>query len=252
MSSSGADLFVVCQQCGAEVSPYITECPYCGHRLRRRAPDLPRAGGPAPPKRSRIPASLGRLRSGEIPGIRADSPPYVTAALVAVTCLVWIAWRGHFVSLSNLLIIGPLHGDWWRLLTVQLTFSSGFYQFAALLAVAIFGWRLERRHGPLVVLALFLAAGVGGALVVLASSDLALMSGGNGAALALVAAWAVPDLRALRAHSYYDGDLLGAAAIAAALLAMPLARVEASWVATVTGGLIGLILGAGLDRLHPR
>ena len=40
--SSGADLFVVCKQCGSEVSPYITECPYCGHRLRRRAPKLPR------------------------------------------------------------------------------------------------------------------------------------------------------------------------------------------------------------------
>ena len=43
-----ADLFVVCKQCGSEVSPYITECPYCGHRLRRRAPDLPRGGARAP------------------------------------------------------------------------------------------------------------------------------------------------------------------------------------------------------------
>ena len=41
--SSGPDLFVVCKQCGSEVSPYITECPYCGYRLRRRAPKLPRA-----------------------------------------------------------------------------------------------------------------------------------------------------------------------------------------------------------------
>ena len=38
----GADLFVVCKQCGSEVSPYVTECPYCGTRLRRRAPKLPR------------------------------------------------------------------------------------------------------------------------------------------------------------------------------------------------------------------
>ena len=43
--TSGADLFVVCKQCGSEVSPYITECPYCGNRLRRRAPKLPRAHG---------------------------------------------------------------------------------------------------------------------------------------------------------------------------------------------------------------
>ncbi len=44
--TSGADLFVVCKQCGSEVSPYITECPYCGNRLRRRAPKLPRVHAP--------------------------------------------------------------------------------------------------------------------------------------------------------------------------------------------------------------
>ncbi|HXN37687.1 MAG TPA: zinc-ribbon domain-containing protein, partial [Solirubrobacteraceae bacterium] len=51
--TSGADLFVVCKQCGSEVSPYITECPYCGHRLRRRAPKLPRAHVPARASRGR-------------------------------------------------------------------------------------------------------------------------------------------------------------------------------------------------------
>jgi len=34
------DLFVVCKKCGSEVSPYITECPYCGNRLRKRAPKI--------------------------------------------------------------------------------------------------------------------------------------------------------------------------------------------------------------------
>ena len=33
------------------------------------------------------------------------------------------------------------------------------------MAIAIFGWLLERRHGPVVVLALFLGAGATGALV---------------------------------------------------------------------------------------
>ena len=51
-----------------------------------------------------------------------------------------------------------------------------------------------------------------------------LVSGGNAAALALLAAWAAPDLRRARAGAYYEGDLLGAAAIAALLLAMPFAR----------------------------
>ena len=34
------ELFVICPNCGSEVSPYVTECPYCGNRLRKRAPDL--------------------------------------------------------------------------------------------------------------------------------------------------------------------------------------------------------------------
>ena len=48
-----------------------------------RAPKLERGGVPKPPKppRRRRP-TLGRLRPGEIPGIRADRRPYVTIALV--------------------------------------------------------------------------------------------------------------------------------------------------------------------------
>ena len=42
VSTGGPDLFVICKSCGSEVSPYITECPYCGNRLRKRAPKLDR------------------------------------------------------------------------------------------------------------------------------------------------------------------------------------------------------------------
>ncbi|HKQ17096.1 MAG TPA: zinc-ribbon domain-containing protein, partial [Solirubrobacterales bacterium] len=38
------ELSVVCRSCGSEVSPYVTECPYCGHRIRKRAPKLEREG----------------------------------------------------------------------------------------------------------------------------------------------------------------------------------------------------------------
>ena len=34
------DLFVICKSCSAEVSPYVTECPYCGQRVRKRAPKI--------------------------------------------------------------------------------------------------------------------------------------------------------------------------------------------------------------------
>lgn len=248
--SSGADLFVVCKRCGSEVSPYITECPYCGHRLRRRAPKLPREG--ESPARRRTPSSLGRLRPGEIPGLRADASPYVTAALLVVTGVVWIAWRANLVALGDVVVNGPLHGQWWRLFTTQFVYISGLEQFAVLIAVAVFGWLLERRHGPLLVASLFLAGGVSGTLVDLAVHRSPLIVGGNGAALALLGAWVLPDLLALRSRSYYDGDLLGAGAFAAVLLALPLARPETSWLAGVTGALLGLLMGAGLHRMHPR
>ena len=41
---SQPDLFVVCKNCGSEVSPYVTECPYCGQRVRKRAPKIDRSG----------------------------------------------------------------------------------------------------------------------------------------------------------------------------------------------------------------
>jgi membrane associated rhomboid family serine protease len=192
------------------------------------------------------------LRSGEIAGLRVDTPPYATVALVAASCGLWIAAQGSYVSLSKLVIAGPLHGDWWRLLTSQFVygrgFSSGLFMFATLLCIAIFGGLLERRHGPLVVLALFFAAGVAGALVAEAVYAFPLVSGANAGALALLAAWAAPNLLAVRAGDYHEGDLLGTAAIAAVLLAMPYARPEVSWLAGLTGGVIGLTLGFGLSR----
>jgi membrane associated rhomboid family serine protease len=253
--SPGPDLFVVCKQCGSEVSPYITECPYCGTRLQKRAPKLPREGEtPKRPRRgsrtTRSSPSLGRLRRGEIPGVRADAPPYATAVLVVATCGLWVAWRGGYVDFGKLIINGPLHGDWWRLITSQFAYANGFYQFITLGAIALFGWLLERRHGPIVVIALFFVCGVTGALAEIASGS-PLVSGGNGAALGLLAAWAVPDLLARKKHVDYDGDLLGVLAIAAVLLGMSLARQEASLLAGVVGGLVGLVLGYGLRALRP-
>ena len=84
--ASGPDLFVVCKSCGSEVSPYITECPYCGTRLRKRAPKLERGGTPKPPRKAR--PRLAPLRSGEIPGIRPDRRPYATIMLVVAAVLV--------------------------------------------------------------------------------------------------------------------------------------------------------------------
>lgn len=251
---SSADLFVVCKKCGSEVSPYITECPYCGHRLRRRAPKLPRErlGGA---RRGLLEKTrLGALRRGEIAGLRADRPPYASLTLVALAAGAWIASQGGYLETGKLIIVGPLHGDWWRLLSSPFIYGSGFSaglaMFATLLAVAVFGGLIERRHGPLVVIFLFFAAEVGGALAAEAVYPVAVVTGAGAGALALLAAWAAPDLLAARAGEYYEADLLGAAAFAFVLLALPFAQVGMSWLAGVTGAAIGLVLGLGLGRVR--
>jgi drug/metabolite transporter (DMT)-like permease len=259
---SRADLYVVCKNpdCGAEVSPYITECPYCGTRLQKRAPKLDKALQPARRAR-RLPApSLGRLRPGEIPGIRAESPPYATGALILATAVIWIITRGTYVNAGDLV---AFHGQAsWQLLTSPFTYwlptangqiaGTGVYQFVTLVAIAIFGWLFERRHGPLAMLAIFAVGAVGGAWVstVVDAGNHGLASGANGGALALLCAWAVPDLLARRAREDYNGDLLGAGVIALVLLAMPLVRREAS---AVAGG-VGVVSGylGGLAFAHRR
>jgi membrane associated rhomboid family serine protease len=249
--SPGADLFIVCRQCGSEVSPYITECPYCGHRLRRRAPKLPKERPGREREHRREGAAIARLRApARLIGAGVDSRPYATIVLVLAACGVWIATTSGFVSPAKLSLEGPVHGQWWRLFSSQFLYASGVYAFVALLAVAVFGWLLERRHGPVVVLALFLGAGVTGALVAEAAFAYPVITGANAGALCLIAAWAAPDLRAARGREWHEGDLLGAAAFAAALLAMPFARAEANWLAGVVGAAFGLVLGLGLSRIR--
>ncbi len=274
--SSGPDLFVVCKQCGSEVSPYITECPYCGSRLRSRAPKLPRVKSRGRGLRrfgraltlSRSP-SRPRARLGRSPHRRdyprGESPPFATIALVVLGCAGWVLVRGGYlgtvhiaglgsisgvyVSFFKIAIGGPLHGDWWKLLTSSFAYLNGLYAFVALLATAIFGWLMERRRGPAIVLAVFFAGSVTGALAAIALYAEPIVSGANAGALALIIAWSIPDLRAAGSRSYYEGDLLGAGAIAALLLVLPYARPEASWVAGVVGALVGLIAGLGVDLI---
>ena len=248
MSTGGPDLFVVCKNCGSEVSPYITECPYCGNRLRKRAPKIDREGRVSQPRRRlRAPTpALPRLKTGEIPGIRGDSRPYATALLVVLGLVGCLLWRtGLFNgSYTQLAIVGrPNTQHLWKLVTAPFIYDNTGFAVATLAAVALYGWLLERRHGILVVIALFLFGGVGGMAVAAVASSSPVALGGNGVALALLVAWAIPDLISLRRGQEIDGDLIGTAAFAAVVALMPLAVTQASWVAGGVGILAGLLVG---------
>ncbi len=250
MSAGGPDLFVICKHCGSEVSPYITECPYCGHRLRKRAPKLDREGRPAEKVRRRSPApSLGPLRRGEIPGIRPDGRPYATIALVLASLVLFVLLRAEVVDVVDVAIVGSPSGEWWHVLTAPFAYENSGYAFVALFAIALFGWLVERRHGPIVVALLFLAGGAGGMAVAGALETFPTALGGNGAALALLTAWAIPDLREARRGREVDGDLLGAAVFATVLLLLPVAVDWADSLAGATGLVAGAALGYPLARL---
>jgi membrane associated rhomboid family serine protease len=247
--ASGPDLFVVCKSCGSEVSPYITECPYCGTRLRKRAPKLERGGAPKT-GRARRPR-LAPLRPGEIPGIRPDRRPYATIALVAASVVVTLLARAGWDQLTlDVLLKDPLEGEWWRPFSTLFLYGSTGYEVAALTAVAIFGVLLERRHGWWAPLAVFLIGGALGMLLVTGADELSVAGGGNGAALALLAAWAMRDVLGRRGGREDDADLLGVLAVAVLLVLLPVATEEAHALAGLGGGVAGIVMGLGLARLR--
>jgi membrane associated rhomboid family serine protease len=274
---SQPDLFVVCKNCQAEVSPYITECPYCGTRLRKRAPKIERADAAtsaAPPKRSsrvRVPGRpsrpprvkarararkksesprLARLRAGEIPGIRGDEHgrPYATFVLVAASFGLWLSLAFYVKADFAITAIG---GDPWRFLTASLLNDGTAAQFAAIVGLGVFGWLLERRHGAIAVIALFLLCGPGALAAAVAIDPGAVVFGTHGAALGLLCAWAVPALiERRRSGDDDDNDMLGVAVIAAVLLLVPLLS-QGSALAGFIGAGLGSLAGLLLAALRP-
>jgi membrane associated rhomboid family serine protease len=253
MSTGNPELFVVCKSCGSEVSPYITECPYCGNRLRKRAPKIDRDGKVTERRRRRPAPTLSRLRRGEIPGIRAESRPYATIALVLAGLVGCLLWRTSAVTIAQISVFDEKPGShWWRLITSGFVYQNAGYAFITLGAIAIFGWLLERRHGPLPVIALYAVGAVGGAAAAAALYSLPIALGANGGALALIVAWAIPDVIALRRGEDIDGDLLGALAIGVAVALMPLVVPSSAWIADLVGVLGGIAIGLPLALSEPQ
>jgi hypothetical protein len=243
------DLFVVCKKCGSEVSPYITECPYCGTRLRKRAPKIDRRAGDATPRSPgrTLRQTLTPLRTNEIPGIRGDPTgrPNVTLAILLLSLFGFVALA--FVANADV-ALGALTGDPWKFATAPFVYPNAWVQLAVLVPIGLYGWRLELRHGPLLVIALFLLCGVGGDVIASATKANALIFGAPGAGLGFLAAWVLPDLLRARRGVEHDADLLGTAVIAVVVMLLPLVNHQVSAVATFAGGALGALVGALLLR----
>ena len=250
---SEADLFVVCKNCGSEVSQYVTECPYCGNRVRKRAPKIARGEEDelaARRRRRPKPPRLPKLRSDEIPGIAPDTRPYATGLIILAALVVTLVLASDEVFINEVGgIVGPLDGEWWRIAAYPFVFDNFGTEFIALLSIGIFGTMLERRFGWFALIALFLlCAAAGGALTETLEVYPALSA--NGAALGLLAAWYVDDRLAARRGDDRGNDLLGVLVIFVVLMLVPLADETASWAAGVGGAAAGAILGTLISPLR--
>jgi len=237
---SEPDLFVVCNNCSAEVSPYVTECPYCGQRVRKRAPRIERG---EPVEERRRTTALPRLRPGEIPGIAPETPPYATASLVALAVVATLVVTTNPLLTNEIGVMGTLGGEPWRLFTTPLVHGTSLgYGFVTMLATGIFGMHLERRFGLIAPVAIFLLSGVAGAALAL-TTGLTPALGANGAALGLLCAWLVDDRRAAARGEDRGNDLLGVGVVAAVLVLLSVAEPDASIAAAVGGAVAGALCG---------
>jgi membrane associated rhomboid family serine protease len=244
---SEADLFVVCKNCGSEVSPYVTECPYCGQRLRKRAPKIDRGEPEEPPRRRRgrpKAPKLPKLRPDEIPGIAPETRPWMTGALVVAALVVTILLATDELTEYELgAIVIPIDGDWWRIGAYAFVHDNAGTEFVALVALGIFGTHLERRFGSVSLLVIFLAcAAAGGALT--DALEIYPAIGASGPALGLLLCWLVDDRLAMRRGDDRGNDLLGVAVIGAVLALIPLADEEVSWAASLGSAGAGAVVGA--------
>jgi membrane associated rhomboid family serine protease len=251
MTMSETELSVICKNCGSEVSPYVTECPYCGARLRKRAPKLERRDGA-------LEAQRPRRRRRVLPRPRfsahAADRPYATLTVIlgsAILLLVQKASGDPLSTFGGLLI--PLEGEWWRYLTAPFAYVSIGYLFVVSLGLAIFATGVERRLGTGPTAVLLLACGALGMLaaagVADARDEFTVIAGGNGMALGALAAWFA--IRRSEAHGTIDQeyDVIGVIVAAVVLIALPIFTPTADTVACLVGGAVGALAGLAASAM---
>jgi membrane associated rhomboid family serine protease len=245
---SETELRVICKNCGSEVSPYVTECPYCGARLRKRAPKLERRGDALEAKPRRRPARRlipSFLRGGASLG--AERPYAILAVVLGSAALILVQKATAYSVDSFGGLVVPFRDEWWRYLTAPFAYTDLGYLFVVAVALAIFGVGLERRLGSLATGLLMVACGslgmLAAAAIVGAGDGVEVMAGGNGLALGVLAAWFAIRRAEARLAIDQEYDRVGVAVVAVVLLALPIFESTANPYAGVVGGLVGGIAG---------
>ena len=253
--SERAELSVVCKRCGSEVSPYVTECPYCGARLRKRAPKLELGEEGLEPRRQRRRRRRLRFGRSRVDSF-AETRPWATLGLILASAVLLLAQRASEQPLTDFgAIAGPVESEWWRYLAAPLPYQEIGYLFVVALALAIFAPGLERRIGSAQTLILLIACGALGMLaadgIETATGEFLIAAGGNGIALGALAAWLALRRAEARTAIDDDFDLIGVAVAAGVLIALPLVVDAANVYAGLAGGIIGGLAGLAAAALRP-
>jgi hypothetical protein len=281
--AGAAELFTVCRSCGQQVSSFVTECPYCGTRLRQRAPRLDRKDGdleallrapaaepdrtlqpvdeddvvvPLKTRRRRPLSARGTKRTtprrptagrtpkrGRLAGVRDGGKPWVTIAIVVLSMLS-LPLQG-FVDANDLVLSDGVPE--WHALTAAFTYVTGtsWHALAVLTTLGVFGWLWERRAGLVGALVVLVAFVVAGVGGVLADQALDANPASAGAAGAAVALATAWIVTEIRARARRE-SVDGDLAGAAVLLLVPVATTIITPTAAPVGLAIGVLLGGVL------
>jgi membrane associated rhomboid family serine protease len=251
---SETELSVICKNCGSEVSPYVTECPYCGARLRKRAPKLERRGDALearePRKRRRRRPRLG----GGAGFAAAGERPYATVATILASAVLLVLQKATGDPIGNFGgLVLPFEEDWWRYFTAPFAYVDLGFLFVVAVALAIFGTGVERRLGTVRTAILLVACGTLGMIAADAAASpdpVTFISGGNGMALGALAAWFVIRRAEVRREIGEDLDVVGVAVCAVVIILLPLFAPTADWVAGLAGGIVGALAGFAATALQ--
>lgn len=247
------ELSVVCRSCGSEVSPYVTECPYCGHRLRKRAPRLEREGDEIRVRESRRDKRrrLRRERAAERgAAVALGTRPIATVGTLMIGAILLIVGRAVPLTLSEVgAIVGPVGSDAWRYVTAPFAYDDVGALLVIGLAIWVFGGAIERRLGSFATATLIVATGTLGSLAAGAVysaglTDTLVVAGGNAVALGLLAAWLMMWRGEAKRHLSEPLETIAVTVAAVVLLLLPLVEVGADPFAGFVGGLVGLGMGA--------
>jgi membrane associated rhomboid family serine protease/predicted RNA-binding Zn-ribbon protein involved in translation (DUF1610 family) len=283
--SGAAELFTVCGSCGQQVSTFVTECPYCGNRLRKRAPKLDRKDGDlealfaqlesdedVAPLRSPTPPPkkpwTDRFRRKAKPGGKLKAVPKATATAPrrvrrparsstgdtrpwATIVLVLISLIGLPVTVAigqeNVWLAGGIDGNpLWLFLTSSFTYVGTWHALGVLTCLGVFGWLWERRAGPRLGALIVLGTYLVAGVGGLALASVADASNAQTGAVGAAAALATAWIVAeLRARRRNE-SIDGDLLGASVLLAVALLVSAVTAAGAPIAGVWGLILGVGL------